>query len=67
MPGGYVNRKYEKLVSSLVDVETGPLEATINNLQKEIDVKNSESNQLQKRWIGFQTELVNLQNENNKV
>lgn len=44
--------------------ETGPLEATIKNLGREIDTKGSESKELQRRWIGCQQELVGLQNEN---
>ncbi len=43
--------------------ETGPLEATIKNLQREIDTKAAESKELQRRWIGYQQELVGLQNE----
>ncbi len=38
--------------------ETGPLEATIKNLSREIDTKASESKELQRRWIGCQQELV---------
>ena len=41
--------------------ETGPLEATIKNLQLEIEQKGVESQDLQRRWIGYQTELVALQ------
>ncbi len=40
---------------------TGPLEATIASLQKEIDTKGVEGQELQRRWIGKQAELVNLQ------
>ena len=40
---------------------SGPLEAMIYNLQHEIDHKGSESQDLQRRWIGVQTELVALQ------
>ena len=46
---------------------TGPLEATINNLQREIQRKGVEAQELQRRWIGFQIELVELQNKNNKL
>lgn len=37
---------------------TGPLEATIRNLQREMETKALESKDLQRRWIGYQTELV---------
>ena len=42
----------------------GPLEATINSLQNEIDSKGVQGRELQRRWIQHQTELVALQNEN---
>ncbi|GFH32574.1 flagellar-associated protein 172, partial [Haematococcus lacustris] len=44
-----LNRRLERMVGNMEDEETGPLEATIKNLQREIDTK---------------TELVGLQNEN---
>jgi len=60
-----LNRRLEKLVANLqAGDETGPLEATIKNLQREIDNKNAESEAMQRRWIAGQTELVGLQNEN---
>lgn len=62
-----LNKKYDKLVSGMEDENTGPLEATINNLAKEIDHKGLESTQLQRRWIACQTELVSLQNENSTM
>lgn len=42
-------------------INTGPLEATIHNLGKEIDFKTKEGQELQRRWITKQTELVALQ------
>lgn len=42
-------------------INTGPLEATIHNLGKEIDFKTKEGQELQRRWINKQTELVALQ------
>lgn len=62
-----LNRRYERMVDSMVGEDTGPLEATIRNLQKEIDTKGGESKELQRRWIAFQTELVALQNENGQL
>lgn len=38
----------------VVGEETGPLEATVRNLQREIDKKGQESRELQRRWIGCQ-------------
>lgn len=49
------------MVNNMVDEETGPLEAVIRNLQREIDTKGVESQELQRRWIVYQTELVQLQ------
>lgn len=59
-----LNRKFERAVQSMEDEETGPLEAVIKNLEREIDNKGLESKDLQRRWIGYQTELVSLQNDN---
>lgn len=42
-------------------INTGPLEATIHNLGKEIEHKTKEGQDLQRRWITKQTELVALQ------
>lgn len=42
-------------------INTGPLEATIHNLGKEIEHKTKEGQELQRRWINKQTELVALQ------
>lgn len=60
-----LNRRYERMVEARgTGEETGPLEATIKNLQREIDTKGGESKELQRRWIGYQQELVGLQNDN---
>ena len=45
----------------------GPLEAVVNNLTREIQGKGEEGRQLQRRWVGWQTELVELQAENNRL
>eukprot|EP00164_Ancoracysta_twista_P003533 GFYU01004715.1.p1 GENE.GFYU01004715.1~~GFYU01004715.1.p1 ORF type:complete len:407 (+),score=177.88 GFYU01004715.1:64-1221(+) len=47
------------------DENTGPLEATIHNLQKEIARKGKEGQQMQRHWIKNQTELVAMVNEAN--
>mmetsp|Transcript_9071 Transcript_9071/g.15585 ORF Transcript_9071/g.15585 Transcript_9071/m.15585 type:complete len:897 (+) Transcript_9071:228-2918(+) len=61
------NRQYEKLTANMEDANTGPLEATISNLQREIVNKGVEGKDLQRRWVGFQVELVALVNENNHM
>ena len=53
--------RFERAVQGMEDEETGPLEAVIKNVQREIDNKGFESKELQRRWIGYQTELVTLQ------
>ncbi len=45
----------------------GPLEAVVNNLTREIQGKGEEGRELQRRWVGWQTELVGLQAENNRL
>lgn len=44
----------------------GPLEATINNLLRELQRKDVESKDLQRHWINLQTELVARQKENSE-
>eukprot|EP00793_Prasinoderma_coloniale_P004897 PRCOL_00000658-RA len=62
-----LNLQYEKLTANVEEENTGPLEATIVNLKKEIATKVLESGDLQRRWVGFQTELVALVNANNAL
>lgn len=40
--------------------ETGPLEATIKNLQQEIENKGRESTEMQRRWIAAQVGVWRL-------
>jgi myosin heavy subunit len=42
------------------DENTGPLEATIKNLKKEMNAITNSSGELQREWIKTQTELVTL-------
>lgn len=51
----------------LKDESTGPLEATIHNLQREIENKRNESQELQRAWMQQQIELVSMENKNNKL
>mmetsp|Transcript_21916 Transcript_21916/g.41797 ORF Transcript_21916/g.41797 Transcript_21916/m.41797 type:complete len:894 (+) Transcript_21916:65-2746(+) len=62
-----LNRQYDKLTANMEDTNTGPLEATIANLTREIANKGVEGKELQRRWVGFQVELVALVNENNSL
>ncbi|GAB4817322.1 hypothetical protein N2152v2_004368 [Parachlorella kessleri] len=59
-----LNRKLIKLTENAKDAETGPLEATINNYQRQIAAKTKEGRELQRRWIVMQGQLVGLQAEN---
>ncbi|PRW44941.1 Coiled-coil domain-containing 40 isoform C [Chlorella sorokiniana] len=59
-----LNARYRRLVESQKDVETGPLEATIANLQRELAARAAASRELQRRWISVQGVLVGLQAEN---
>lgn len=60
-----LNRKLEKILSTMVDgEETGPLEATVSNLNREIQRKGVEGNDLQRHWMTLQTELVGKQIDN---
>eukprot|EP00210_Caulerpa_lentillifera_P008138 g7772.t1 len=62
-----LNRKYQQLTANMEDESTGPLEATINNLRREIQNKESESHELQRRWMNKQLEFVKLENNNTKL
>ena len=62
-----LNRQFEKLVANLEDENTGPLEATIANLSREITRKDTEGKELQRRWVGYQQELVKLVQNNNAL
>lgn len=42
-------------------INTGPLEATIHSMSREVEAKTKEGQELQRRWINKQTELVALQ------
>ncbi|XP_046567885.1 coiled-coil domain-containing protein 40-like [Haliotis rubra] len=54
------NKKLEHMISSAGGVELGPLEITINSLQKSIDVRQQEITELQQMWLRQQSELVRL-------
>jgi len=44
-------------------MELGPLEITINSLQKSIEARNQEIAELQQLWLRQQSELVHLTKE----
>jgi chromosome segregation ATPase len=58
-----LNRKFDQLTSGLEDENVGPLEATLNNLQKSVTGKVSECSDLQREWVKDQTVLVRMENE----
>lgn len=63
-----MNRTLEKLTSSQQSgEETGPMEATINSLNREIRFKETEGRDLQRHWIDVQTALVAKQVENEEM
>jgi hypothetical protein len=55
-----LNRKFEALSSNKEDENTGPLEATIKNLRKEMTMISNSSGEMQREWIKTQTELVTM-------
>lgn len=54
-----LNRKYEQLTSNMEDENTGPLEATLKNLKKEVQRMVEANSATQREWLARQTELVN--------
>lgn len=60
-----LNRKYEQLTAGQEEENTGPLEATIKNLTKEIISETKQSQDRQREWIKIQTDLVSLVGETN--
>ncbi|CEG40306.1 uncharacterized protein PHALS_10514 [Plasmopara halstedii] len=62
-----LNRKYEHLVSKMEDADTGPLEATINNLVRETKIGREENISKQKMWLRAQTALVHAASETQEL
>ncbi|XP_011454679.3 coiled-coil domain-containing protein 40 [Magallana gigas] len=54
------NKRLETLISKAGGVELGPLEITINSLQKSIEARQQEIAELQQMWLRQQSELVQL-------
>eukprot|EP01083_Nonionella_stella_P004551 13184_1 len=57
-----LNKKYDTLTRGVEEENTGPLEATIKNITKEISDVLMDSSEAQRSWIDGQTELVQLVN-----
>lgn len=55
-----LNKKFDQMTSANVESHMGPLEATIHNLTKSINSKESECLQLQQYWLQAQNELVSM-------
>lgn len=55
-------RRLEKLTSGVEEENLGPLEATINNLSKQIGAKTEGNESLQRQWLQDQTFLVEAAN-----
>jgi len=63
-----LNRKYEKMMEGVEDEEAmGPLEASIKNINKEIDKEDVECERLQREWLRDQTLLVQIASETDVV
>lgn len=63
-----LNRELDrKTAGAGEDDSLGPMEATIKNMTREAETIEKESKELQRRWVGRQTELVGVVNENNEL
>ena len=63
-----LNRELDKRTSGVGgDANLGPMEANIKHLSKETEAKEKAIKELQRAWVGHQTELVALVNENTNV
>ena len=63
-----LNRELDKRTSGTGgDANLGPMEANIKHLSKETEAKEKAIKELQRAWVGHQTELVALVNENTNV
>lgn len=62
-----LNKKYDELTANQDEENTGPLEAVIKTLRKDIEQRKSDTSNLQRTWIGQQNKLVNLVQATEKV
>merc|ERR1719171_505816 len=58
-----LNREFDEKRSKQEDDNTGPMEGKIKSLRKQIAEKTQECQDMQKSWIGKQTDLLSLQEE----
>eukprot|EP00743_Colponemidia_sp_Colp-15_P001752 GILK01001913.1.p1 GENE.GILK01001913.1~~GILK01001913.1.p1 ORF type:complete len:909 (-),score=261.49 GILK01001913.1:118-2775(-) len=58
-----LNRKFDELTHNMEDENTGPLEATIKNVNKQIAEKEEQCQAMQRDWIKKQTQLVAYQHD----
>ena len=63
-----LNRKYEQLTAGDEEEEhLGPLEATIKNLGKQTAIVKEENQELERRWLRMQTEIVKISAETDGI
>lgn len=63
-----LNKKYDKMVESAGGEENlGPLENTIKNLEKEIELLSNECKELEREWLKKQTEMVGISLESDRI
>eukprot|EP00792_Barthelona_sp_PAP020_P007866 TRINITY_DN3175_c0_g2_i2.p1 TRINITY_DN3175_c0_g2~~TRINITY_DN3175_c0_g2_i2.p1 ORF type:complete len:882 (+),score=223.56 TRINITY_DN3175_c0_g2_i2:35-2647(+) len=63
----FLNKKLEKVLGDRDDENLGPLEATIVNLQRNIDSSRKTSRQIEGLWLRLQTDLVQLTEQTNQL
>ncbi|PHJ22551.1 m protein [Cystoisospora suis] len=62
-----LNKEYDDKRSKFDDESTGPLEAKIKSMRKQITAKSKEGADMQSRWMKKQTELIIIQNKTSAV
>lgn len=63
-----LNRKYEQLTAGDEEEEhLGPLEATIKNLGKQTTIVKDENQELERRWLRMQTEIVKVSSQTDGI
>lgn len=62
-----LNKKYEQLVSKMEDENTGPLEATIKMISRDIGRNRKLNADKQKEWLQLQTSLIQLSSDSQEM
>lgn len=62
-----LNKEKDKLEKSMNDESSGPLEAKLNHLDRNITEKEVANSRMEREWISLQTRLVEKENEIQKV